>query len=101
MLSSLLDLDFKQFVTLKVVKFLYMIGMGLIGLAFLGALIASFTKGFVAILVVLIAGPLIALMYLLFFRIWLELVVVIFRIAENTGKIADLQGGRATPPPVS
>ena len=100
-LAALLDFGFTKFITLGVVKIIYLLGIGLIGLGFLAALISSFTMGVFAILGVMIVGPIIALLYLMFFRIWLELVVVIFRIAENTTKMVELQGGTSRPPSVS
>ena len=102
-LAALLDFGFTKFITLGVVKIIYLLGIGLIGLGFLAALISSFTMGIFAIIGVMIVGPIIALLYLMFFRIWLELVGVIFRIAENTTKMVELQGGsrpQSGPPPI-
>jgi hypothetical protein len=93
-LAALLDFTFRRFITLSIIKILYILGMALIGLGWLLALISSFTQGIGAALVVLIVGPVIALIYLIFFRIWLELIVVIFRIGENTSKLVQLQGGQ-------
>lgn len=94
-LSALLDFGFTRFITLSVVKILYMLGIGLIALGFLAALISSFALGIGAVLGVLIIGPIIAGLYLIMFRIWLELVVVIFRIGENTSKLVEQRGGEA------
>jgi hypothetical protein len=98
-LGALLDFGFKKFITLSVIKVLYLLGIALIGLSFLLMLATSFTMGAAAVVGVLILGPIIALLYLIFFRIWLELVVVIFRIGENTSKIVEMRGGPPTPPP--
>lgn len=97
-LGALLDFGFTRFITLSVIKVLYMLGMALIVLAWLVALVSALTQGIGAAIGVLIVGPIIALLYLIFFRIWLELVVVIFRIGENTGKLVELRGGQAAPP---
>ena len=91
--NALFDFGFKKFITLSVIKILYILGMGVIALVWLGALIVGFTQGIGVALGVLIVGPLIACLYLIFFRIWLELVVVIFRIGENTSKLVEMRGG--------
>lgn len=93
-ISALFDFGFKRFITLSVIKILYMLGMGVIALVWLGFLIAAFTQGALAIAAVVVVGPLIAILYLIFFRIWLELVVVIFRIGENTSKLVEMRGGQ-------
>ncbi len=93
-LGALLDFGFRQFITLGVIKVLYLLGMGMIGLVLLVALIGAFTQGGLAALAVLVVGPLVALVWLIFLRVWLELVVVIFRLGENTSKLVQ-QGNDA------
>jgi Domain of unknown function (DUF4282) len=95
-IGALFDFGFKKFITLGVIKVLYILGMAVIALILIIALIGSLTQGVLAIVGVLVVGPLIAGLYLIFFRIWLELVVVIFRIGENTSKLVEQRGG--TPP---
>ncbi|MBX3377904.1 MAG: DUF4282 domain-containing protein [Phycisphaeraceae bacterium] len=97
-LTALLDFGFTKFVTLGVVKFVYILGMLLIALAFLGFLISSFSMGTMAVIGALIIGPIAAVLYLLFFRISLELIVILFRIEGNTSKLVEGQNGRGTPP---
>jgi hypothetical protein len=96
-LSALLDFGFKRFITLSIIKIVYMVGMGLIVLCWLGFLAVSFTQGAAAAIGVLIVGPIVAGLYLIFLRISLELVVVIFRIGENTSKLVEQRGGQAGP----
>jgi hypothetical protein len=86
-LGALLDFGFQKFITLSVIKVLYVLGIAAIGLALIAALITAFTQGGAATLAVLIIAPLFALVYLIFLRVWLELVVVIFKIGEHTGKL--------------
>jgi hypothetical protein len=87
-LSALLDFSFKSFITLSVIKILYILGMVVIALAALVMLISGFSQGVGPGIVALILAPLVAIIYLIMFRIWLELIVVIFRIGENTSKMA-------------
>ena len=93
-LKALLDFGFTEFVTLGVVEMLYLLGLGLVILEFLIALVASFLLGFGFVVGVLIVGPVVAVLQLLCLRIWLELVVVLFRIAENTRRMVELMGGQ-------
>ncbi len=93
-LGALLDFGFQRFVTLSVIKVLYVLGIGMIALTLVVALIGAFTQGGMAALAVLVIGPLIGLVWLIFLRVWLELVVVIFRLWENTSRLVQ-QGNDA------
>jgi hypothetical protein len=87
-LGALFDFSFTRFITLSIIKILYILGIVLIALGWLAIVISGLSQGFGPGLVALIIGTLAALVYLIFFRISLELIVVIFRIGENTTKIA-------------
>lgn len=84
-LTSLLDLSFTSFVTTKLIKALYVVGIILLGLTYLGIAAATFqdSAGF-GMFWLLILGPLMVFFYLLLTRVWLELIMVAFRIYENT-----------------
>lgn len=97
-IMAFLDFGFTRFITLSVIKILYILGMSLIILGWLIMLVNAFTQGIMTAAVVLIVGPIVALLYLIFLRIWLELIVVIFRIGENTSKLVMLHDD--TPPKV-
>jgi Domain of unknown function (DUF4282) len=86
--SSLLDFSFNTFITISIVKILYILGMVGIVLGVLGFIGAGFANGFVSGLVFLIISPIVALLWLLMLRVWLEMIVVIFRIAQNTTVLA-------------
>lgn len=87
--GSLFDLSFTEFITTRIVKFLYVIAIiisALIAIAFIGI---GFSRGSAVGVIALLLSPIIFTFYLLMARVWLELVIVIFRIAENTGRMAD------------
>src|SRR3954469_2709147 len=87
--SALFDLSFTRFLTISVIKFIYILGMVGIAIGYLGIIIAGFANGgFGGGLVAIIVGAILALIYLLMLRVWLELIVVIFRIGESTSAIA-------------
>jgi hypothetical protein len=86
--GSLFDFSFNAFVAPKVVKFLFVlliIGV-ILGTAamILWALRLPGTLSIVA----MVAAPIVAFLYLLLGRMWLELMMVLFRIVEHTGEIA-------------
>ncbi|MCC5790548.1 MAG: DUF4282 domain-containing protein [Opitutales bacterium] len=81
---NLFELQFEKFITLKCITIIYLIGMVLVSISTLSFIVFGFTAGVASGLVALILSPLFFLLYLLFFRVWMELIVVLFRIAENT-----------------
>lgn len=82
--AALLDFKFHTMITPMVVKFVYMIGFGLICLFWLIALISGFATGeALAGIFVLLVGPIIALIYLAFFRMTLELYFAVVRMSDD------------------
>ena len=67
---------------------LYVIFMAIAGIISLGAFLTLASQGGGLLLVALIAAPIAFFFYLLIYRVLLEFIVVIFRIAENTSVIA-------------
>lgn len=108
--ASLFDLSFTSFVTTKFVKVLYVLSLVLLGLAYLvigiAALSDSAGAGFLWLVVL---GPLMLFFYTLFYRVFFELVIVLFRIFENTRDQVALMraaapvsaGGEQQPPAVT
>ena len=93
-LASLFDVEFKSLITTKVIKVLYilsMIGIGLVALAFV---VAAFNNDAAAgPLVLIIVAPLMALLYLIYVRVLLEIVIAVFRIMETNTELVALQRG--------
>lgn len=88
-LKRLFDLSFSEFIAIKIVGILYAIGIVLAGLGALGIAISSFSNGFAAGVGGLILAPLAFFLYVIFIRIALEGMIVAFRTAENTARIAE------------
>lgn len=98
-LGALFDFGFNHFVTLSVIRILYVLGLCLIVLVWLGAIgSALLSMNFLSALGAIVIGGGAALVYVIFFRIWLEIIVVVFRIGENTSRLVELQGGSPTAP---
>ena len=90
--SSLFDLSFSRLVTTRVIKVLYILLLVVIGLGLLGFIVAAIASGGAgAIVAALIAGPLVALLYVVYARVFLEIILAIFRILESNREIAFLQ----------
>jgi hypothetical protein len=99
--GSLFDFGFTQFITLKFIKVIYGIATVLIGLATLLWMVKLIDIGGGYIAVGLIGAPLFGLFYLIFTRIGLEVVAVLFRIGENTASLASRGTQSVIPPPAS
>ena len=88
-LTTLFDFSFSEFVTTKVIKYAYALGIILAGIAAIAVIGSSFAKSIALGILMLILSPFIFLLYVLITRIWMEIIIVIFRIAENTKKLSD------------
>lgn len=92
------DVSFSSLVTTRVIKFLYVLSMIMIGLGALFFVVAAFTRSAVAgVIVLLIVAPLFSLLYLVYVRVLLEIVIVIFRIMESNIELVALQRSAASP----
>jgi hypothetical protein len=88
--GGLFDFSFTTFVTTKVVKVLYGIWLlGVVGIVlfgFYGAIDNMFLRTYTHPaegLLMLILTPIIAVLYLILGRVYMEVLIVLFRIAEN------------------
>jgi hypothetical protein len=92
--ASLFDIGFTSLITTRVIKVLYVLSMVLIGLWALILVIVSFANDPASgIFVLLIVAPLGALLYLIWTRVFMELIIVLFRIMENTAALVAQGGG--------
>jgi hypothetical protein len=83
--SSLFDLSFSSFVTPKLIKILFillLVGLGFIYVIFGVSIASQDSTG--GVLWFLLLGPLVVFIYVLVYRVLLELIMVIFRIYENS-----------------
>ncbi len=89
--ASLFDMSFSEFITIRLIKVLYIIGIIVAVIIGLGMIITGFSNGAGTGLLFLLLSPVIILLYILALRIWLELIIVVFRIAENTSQLVKIQ----------
>ena len=91
-IGTIFDFSFTEFVTTKVIKILLGLAIVFNFILTIAVIIGAFQSGWLGGIVVLILSPLIFLVMMLLSRIYLELIIVIFRIAENLIVIRDKLG---------
>ncbi|CAN5748720.1 hypothetical protein BH23ACT11_BH23ACT11_13720 [soil metagenome] len=100
---SLADLSFTSFITARVIKFIYVISVLFtdVYVLFLTASASTFVTGFISattdsqvlgvtlgVIVFVLLAPLLLLIGVTYVRVLLEIVIVMFRILENTAEVA-------------
>ncbi len=85
----LFDLSFTEFVTTRIIKILFIFGVVIAAIGTIALIIGGFSGGFGKGLLFLILSPIVFFLYVILARMWCELVIVVFRIAENTGRLVD------------
>ena len=89
---------FRSLITTKIIKVVYVLYMVVIALLALALIVSAFSSSVAAGVVVLVIGaPLGALVYLIFARVWLEAIIALFRIMENTQELVRQGGLGGTP----
>ena len=83
LLGSSFDLSFTEFITIRIIKFLFILGIIFAAIGTLLLIVTGFSNGIGAGILSLVLSPLIFLVYVLLARIWCEMIIVIFRIAET------------------
>ena len=91
-LGTLFDFSFSEFITTKVIKFILGLAMVVNAILTIVFIVGAFQTGWLGGIIVLILSPLLYLIMMLISRIYLELIIVIFRIAENLIAIRDKLG---------
>lgn len=87
--SSLFDFSFTSLITSKIIRLLYILSIVVAGLAALSLVISSFAASTTAgIFSLFIVAPLIFIVSVIYARVLLEIIIVIFRISEHTAEIA-------------
>jgi len=96
-LGSLFDISFSSLITTKVIKFLYVLSMILIALGALAFVIAGFADSTASgLFILIVVAPLLSLLYLIYVRVFLEILIAVFRIMETNVELVALQRGGTT-----
>jgi hypothetical protein len=88
MLATLFDFSFTEFITSKLVKLLFVIGIVFAVIGAIAFISAGFQAGAGWGILALLVSPVVFLIYVLLVRVYLEIIIVIFRIAEHVHLIA-------------
>jgi|LauGreDrversion4_1035100.scaffolds.fasta_scaffold875541_1 hypothetical protein len=88
-LKSLFDFQLRHFITLSVLRFLYAILTFLVLLGGLIIIIGAMVSGDPMALLYVVLVPLGVLLYLIFIRLYVELLANLQRIGDNTQKMLD------------
>ncbi len=86
--ESLMDTRFDRLITPKLIRFLYVVGMVVLAVGAIVVIISAFTDKVGTGIVALVLAPIGALIYLIVLRLWLELIVVTFKIREAAEEVA-------------
>jgi hypothetical protein len=83
-LRPLFDFSFNQPVTVEMMKFLYLLSILSAGLMALFFIVAGFeTSLWFGIFVLLVGAPVVFLITVIFSRVFLEMILVVFRMADH------------------
>lgn len=95
-IKSLLDFKFDKILTAKVIRVLYAIVVALAVIFALATFISGINERSIGLI---IFGPLGSLLYLLFFRIIFESLIVKFQMAQDIRDIKNKYVASVSPPP--
>jgi Domain of unknown function (DUF4282) len=101
LIKSIFDFSFSEFVTPKVIKFLLGLAMVMSAISAIVIIVRAFNVGVLAGIVVLLLSPVIYCLLMLVARIYLELVIVMFKIAGHLDEIKKSLGGEKAEAAVS
>jgi Domain of unknown function (DUF4282) len=86
--KKLFDFSFDTFVTPTIIRVLYGIMLVASAIVALVVLAALASRGGAAVLLGIIVAPLLFLLYMILARVYMEVLIILFRIAENADIIA-------------
>ena len=87
-LSRLFDLSFQSFITTSIIKVLYILFIIFAGLGALSFIAFGFAANAGVGVLMLVISPLVFLLYVIMARVYLEIVIVLFRIHDQTAETA-------------
>jgi len=100
-LDLVLDLSFKRFVTPRLVRMLYVLSL-LAAVFYAGSwMFSGFKSGTLSGLFTMVTAPVAFLLYLIFARVTVELILAVFRIAEKVAPLSEEEAAKAVRNPAS
>ncbi len=91
--GSLFDFKFRFFITSKLIRFIYVLAFLFALLAYVSLVVAAFFEStLMGLLGLFIVGPIAFFLLLIYARVMLELIMVLFSIAENVEVLSRQDG---------
>jgi uncharacterized membrane protein len=88
-IGVLFDLSFSEFITTRVIKVLYIIGIAVSAVFSIVFMFKGYAWGGIfGIIGTIVLSPVVFLLMVVLLRIYMEMVIVLFRIAENIQRLA-------------
>jgi len=87
--AALFDFSFSEFITSRLIRILYALKLIVAALIALMIMVVGFRSGFFAGIGGIILAVLFFFIIAIVARVWLEILIVIFRIAEDVHKLAE------------
>lgn len=87
--GSLFDFSFSEFITPRIIKLLFVLAIIIAAIVALVLFVGGIAKGGPGAFLAIILAPVSFLLYVIGARVWLEVIMVMFRIADNTDKLAE------------
>jgi len=89
----LFDFSFREYVTTQILRVIYILAILMAALSALAFIGGGFAQSMLVGFVFLIISPVIFLIYVIAARVWVELIIVLFRISEDLSTLVKIQGG--------
>ena len=89
--KALFDISFSAFIVTKLIKVIYVLSIIFAAITALVILIGGAQEGGGTAVLALIGSPIVFFLYVIFARIWCEMIIVIFRIADHTGRLVEMK----------
>jgi formate-dependent nitrite reductase membrane component NrfD len=86
--GALFDMSFSTWVTVRIIKVLYWLGLIVLGLMTVMVFLSLAVESAAQAILALILAPIIFLIGAILLRVYLEVIIVLFRIADHTAEIA-------------
>ncbi len=96
--KKLFDFSFKEFITPSIIKIIFWVAIIIIGLSVLISIIQAFMGGFGGGIITLIIAPIVGFLGVIIARVYMELVMVFFRMMGLLEAIAKEKGVSAAAP---
>jgi hypothetical protein len=92
--GSLFDFSFSSLVTTKIIKVLYVLALIVIALGAVVYIIVAFSQSVaLGVITLFVIAPIVGVLYLVWTRVMLEVIIVLFRILETNREIVINTGG--------